>query len=328
MVSSNLFVRLSNIIFLSLLLLLLLLQHPNTSENTKKTKRLCTSSLFFFFPPKLLLLSFSLVLQQQTQQKHNKATTRVRIRLRIYSFFKALIYRAYLVIYLFFSPFFFFKIVFVVTHFWFLFLARKILDERKAIWFCSTRWWLAVTMASSKKTKINIKPFRNQVQMDPNYAGNTWKLLKNAIYEIHKQNASGLSFEELYRYDITRVVWRRRTKDCWTSISHLLRNAYNMVLHKQGDTLYNGLKSVVDEHLKGVASRVAMAIDDYFLQELNKSWQDHKISMLMIRDILMYMVRLLPLFISCPNATLIFVCLFVCRTVSMWCTTTFLLSTN
>jgi len=55
-------------------------------------------------------------------------------------------------------------------------------------------------MASSKKTKINIKPFRNQVQMDPNYAGNTWKLLKNAIYEIHKQNASGLSFEELYRY--------------------------------------------------------------------------------------------------------------------------------
>lgn len=103
--------------------------------------------------------------------------------------------------------------------------------------------------------------------MDPNYAGNTWKLLKNAIYEIHKQNASGLSFEELYR------------------------NAYNMVLHKQGDTLYNGLKSVVDEHLKGVASRVAMAIDDYFLQELNKSWQDHKISMLMIRDILMYMDR-------------------------------------
>lgn len=120
---------------------------------------------------------------------------------------------------------------------------------------------------ATKKTKMIIKPFRNQVQMDPNYADNTWNLLKNAILEIHKQNASGLSFEELYR------------------------NAYNMVLHKYGDTLYNGLKSVVDEHLKGVANKVAAAIDDYFLQELNKSWQDHKVSMLMIRDILMYMDR-------------------------------------
>ena len=80
------------------------------------------------------------------------------------------------------------------------------------------------------------------VQMDPNYAENTWSLLKvgdgpratpksrgytlshrlmqpllrlqGAIHEIHKQNASGLSFEELYR------------------------NAYNMVLHKYGEMLY------------------------------------------------------------------------------------------
>ena len=35
--------------------------------------------------------------------------------------------------------------------------------------------------------------------MDRNYAETTWNLLKNAIHEIHKQNASGLSFEELYR---------------------------------------------------------------------------------------------------------------------------------
>jgi cullin 3 len=52
---------------------------------------------------------------------------------------------------------------------------------------------------AQKKPKITIKPFRHQVQMDPNYAQNTWKLLKGAIHEIHKQNASGLSFEELYR---------------------------------------------------------------------------------------------------------------------------------
>lgn len=62
------------------------------------------------------------------------------------------------------------------------------------------------------------------------------------------------------------------------------------MLHKYGDRLYNGLKQVVDEHLKGVAQQVAQANDDYFLQALNEAWNDHHQSMLMIRDILMYLV--------------------------------------
>jgi cullin 3 len=121
-------------------------------------------------------------------------------------------------------------------------------------------------MSTTKKPKITIKPLR-QVSMDPAYAQKTWKLLKGAIHEIHKQNASGLSFEELYR------------------------NAYNMVLHKHGDILYFGLKEVVNDHLKGVATNVSVAIEENFLPELRKSWNDHKTSMLMIRDILMYMDR-------------------------------------
>lgn len=120
---------------------------------------------------------------------------------------------------------------------------------------------------SAKKNKITIKPFRHQATMDPNYADNTWDLLRSAVHEIHKKNASGLSFEELYR------------------------NAYNMVLHKYGDKLYNGLKDVVDKHLKEVAEDVAGSNDDKFLSSLNEAWSDHTQSMLMIRDILMYMDR-------------------------------------
>ena len=118
----------------------------------------------------------------------------------------------------------------------------------------------------SKKGKITIKNIR-QHQMDPNYAENTWNLLKNAIHEIHRQNASGLSFEELYR------------------------NAYNMVLHKYGDLLYRGLREVVHEHLKSVAVLVASSNDQDFLPELQQAWNCHKMSMMMIRDILMYMDR-------------------------------------
>jgi hypothetical protein len=51
------------------------------------------------------------------------------------------------------------------------------------------------------KPKIKVRrPYSHQVQVDPQYAAKTWKLLKSSIEHIHKKNASGLSFEELYRY--------------------------------------------------------------------------------------------------------------------------------
>jgi cullin 3 len=63
-----------------------------------------------------------------------------------------------------------------------------------------------------------------------------------------------------------------------------------MVLHKYGDTLYQGLRDVVHSHLKEVSIKVVSAVDANFLNELNVAWNDHKLSMIMIRDILMYMV--------------------------------------
>lgn len=104
--------------------------------------------------------------------------------------------------------------------------------------------------------------------MDEKYVNNIWSLLKNAIQEIQKKNNSGLSFEELYR------------------------NAYTMVLHKHGEKLYTGLRTVVTEHLIGkVREDVLQALNNNFLQTLNAAWNDHQTSMVMIRDILMYMDR-------------------------------------
>ena len=54
-------------------------------------------------------------------------------------------------------------------------------------------------MNSQKKPKITIKSFKNQVVMDPEYGKKTWNILKSAIEKIHQQDASDLSFEELYR---------------------------------------------------------------------------------------------------------------------------------
>lgn len=114
---------------------------------------------------------------------------------------------------------------------------------------------------------FKIEPFKHPIAMDPNYADKTWRILESAIREIHNQNASGLSFEELYR------------------------NAYNMVLHKFGDRLYSGVQEALRSHLRGVAGDVVNAQGTPFLQELVSRWNDHNKSTQMIRDILMYMDR-------------------------------------
>lgn len=104
--------------------------------------------------------------------------------------------------------------------------------------------------------------------LDDKFCVGLWDILRSAIQEIQKKNNGGLSFEELYRA------------------------AYTLVLHRKGDLLYEGVKDVVREHLvEKILSDVLHSLNDRFLQVLNQVWMDHAISMLMIKDILMYMDR-------------------------------------
>ncbi|KAK4490712.1 hypothetical protein RD792_001412 [Penstemon davidsonii] len=122
-------------------------------------------------------------------------------------------------------------------------------------------------MSGAKKRNFQIEAFKHRVVVDPKYAEKTWKILEHAIHEIYNHNASGLSFEELYR------------------------NAYNMVLHKFGEKLYSGLVSTMTSHLKEIAKSIEAAQGAMFLEELNRNWTEHNKALQMIRDILMYMDR-------------------------------------
>ncbi len=127
-----------------------------------------------------------------------------------------------------------------------------------------------------KEGKMRIRAF--PMTMDEKYVENIWNLLKSAIQEIQRKNNSGLSFEELYR------------------------NAYTMVLHKHGERLYTGLKDVVTKHLENVVRvQVLRELNNNFLQTLNRAWNDHQTSMVMIRDILMYMDRVYVQQNNCEN---------------------------
>ena len=122
-------------------------------------------------------------------------------------------------------------------------------------------------MFPKKGKKLVIKPFRPNAQWDVAKAKSVWQALSNAIKEIHKERAGSLSFEELYR------------------------NAYNLVLQKHGDLLYRGVSEQVKNHLRLVGEKVAQATDNNLLQEINDAWEKHTTTMVMIRDILMYMDR-------------------------------------
>lgn len=116
--------------------------------------------------------------------------------------------------------------------------------------------------------------------------------MSKAIREIHNNNASNLSFEENYRY------------------------AYNLVLHKQGEMLYNGVKSLIAENVDRLANREVIpafpagASNDpasrsqemeRLLKALKVVWDDHTGSLSKLRDILKYVVRT-SFTTSCPDA--------------------------
>ncbi|KAL7517535.1 hypothetical protein ACHAWX_002454 [Stephanocyclus meneghinianus] len=164
-------------------------------------------------------------------------------------------------------------------------------------------------MSSNNNLKFSIKPFRQTglssfahgSNMDQSTAMSAFSSLSTAIDEIHFRNASLLSFEELYR------------------------NAYNLVLHKHGGLLYDGVAERLGHHLeKSAEDLVHMAvgldaasaggaaasrggsvlnggggggnIDDInasivFLASLSSTWKEHRVTMVMVRDIFMYMDR-------------------------------------
>jgi|Transcript_52290 cullin 3 len=101
--------------------------------------------------------------------------------------------------------------------------------------------------------------------LDAEGAKEKWKTIENAIHQIYQQNASSLSFQNLYT------------------------SGYQIILHKHGDILYNGVEETITQHIVGEREKVMACAEPVFLQELLDHWEKHRTAVSMIRDILMYM---------------------------------------
>lgn len=98
-------------------------------------------------------------------------------------------------------------------------------------------------------------------------ANEKWKLIESAIHQIYQEKASELSFQKLYT------------------------SGYQIVLHKSGELLYDGVKKTITEYIQGVRSKIMKVDDEGFLTTLLTRWDRHRTAIGMIRDILMYMDR-------------------------------------
>ena len=127
--------------------------------------------------------------------------------------------------------------------------------------------------------------------------------MKNAIDAIYAQQASQLSFEQLYRasYNITRAGKGRNLYDG-------IRGALGDFLEKQleiyiapecvkeadQDALYTCLANDTEwgqDSSFFVLTEESLAKRAALIRSIAKLWRDHKMSMGMIKDVLMYLVK-------------------------------------
>ena len=92
-----------------------------------------------------------------------------------------------------------------------------------------------------------------------------WNTIRDAIQKIYAQKASQLSYEELYR------------------------TAYNLVLHKHGEMLYDNVRKTTVDMLQPITQRLLEVPDEELVREITKVWDLEKYVIIMIKDILLYM---------------------------------------
>ncbi|KAK0193778.1 Cullin [Armillaria mellea] len=135
-------------------------------------------------------------------------------------------------------------------------------------------------MATARRGRVRIvAPRRHGPEFS---AQQTWSELSKNIKEIQNHNASNLSFEENHRF------------------------AYNMVLYRQGEMLYKGVKSLISENLETLSREQVVPVfpsgasqeplqksneAEMLLKALKNIWDDHRSNMSKLGQILKYMDR-------------------------------------
>ncbi|KAH9909269.1 putative cullulin 3 [Xylariomycetidae sp. FL2044] len=118
-----------------------------------------------------------------------------------------------------------------------------------------------------------------------------WDKLREALRNIHTQNAGGLSFEQLYRYSY-KIVLNKAGNQLYERVKHFEEEWFaSEVMPPILALTTENLVSVTMDRLPGTSVAERRAMGEKFLKGVRASWEGHNMSMNMIADILMYLDR-------------------------------------
>jgi cullin-4 len=120
-----------------------------------------------------------------------------------------------------------------------------------------------------KKKKLVIKPYKQKPKLPDNYLEDTWKSLEQSVAAVHRSEFTGLHQETLYRA------------------------VEGLCGHQLGGELYKRLEVTCDGHIDQLLGALVGRSPDSvaFLDDLDRSWQEHCSQMHVIRSIFLVLDR-------------------------------------
>lgn len=117
-----------------------------------------------------------------------------------------------------------------------------------------------------------------------------WQQIDTAFREIHTKNASGLSYEELYRRTY-RVVLKKKGEELYKRVKNFEHDWLVSDVRPEIQTHITPQLLVNAQTLGGTTNNERRVAGEKFLKGLKEQWTHHQVCMAMIADVLMYMVR-------------------------------------
>ncbi|KAJ2985024.1 hypothetical protein NUW58_g5755 [Xylaria curta] len=118
-----------------------------------------------------------------------------------------------------------------------------------------------------------------------------WEKLREALRDIHTQNAGNLSFEQLYRYSY-KIVLSKSGQLLYDRVKEFEETWFaEKVMPPISVLITKNLVSITLDGALGTSVVERRAMGERFLKVVRSSWEHHNMCMNMIADILMYLDR-------------------------------------
>ncbi|KAL1900588.1 hypothetical protein Sste5346_002311 [Sporothrix stenoceras] len=118
-----------------------------------------------------------------------------------------------------------------------------------------------------------------------------WGLIRDALNDIHNQNAGKLSFEQLYRASYKSVL-KKRGEDLYNRVKKFEEQYFaEKVIPHIWPLVSQGLVSVNLHNAASTTTHSRREMGERLLRGLKDTWERHNMSMNMVADVLMYLDR-------------------------------------